>query len=46
MNSCLIVYYSLNHSTAKLAEKIAAGLRQAGLATPLITNYGKSAGHW
>lgn len=35
MKSCLIVYYSLNHSTEKIAEKISAGLRQAGLETTL-----------
>lgn len=33
--SCLIVYYSLNHSTEKIAEKITAGLRQTGLETTL-----------
>lgn len=35
MNKCLIVYYSLNHSTEKIAEKIGEGLRQAGLETTL-----------
>lgn len=35
MSKCLIVYFSQNHSNARVAEKIAAGLNRAGYTTDL-----------
>lgn len=33
MSKCLIIYFSQNHTTTRVAENIAAGLRLAGYTT-------------